>query len=168
MKINLQHVDMLLVLQKVVDEYRKKAATKNITLHFTPEQDRYFAHVDLNTVHQILDNLVSNAVKYSPLGKGIFIRMTEREQQICIEIQDEGQGISLDDQVKLFGKFTRLTAKPTGGEHSTGLGLFIVKKLISILNGHISCESRLGQGATFTVTFPKQVEVKSEELKVKS
>jgi signal transduction histidine kinase len=161
MNINLQYVDMLPVLQKVVDEYSKKAATKNITVHFTPEQDRYFAHVDLNTVHQILDNLVSNAVKYSPLGQRIFIRMTEREQQISIEIQDEGEGISQDDQVKLFGKFTRLTAKPTGGEHSTGLGLFIVKKLISILNGHISCESSLGQGATFTVTFPKQIESKT-------
>ena len=74
-----------------------------------------------------------------------------------IEIQDQGQGLSVEDQARLFGKFTRLTTKPTGDEHSTGLGLFIVKKLVTALQGQVWCESKLGQGATFIVTLPNQL-----------
>ncbi|MCV6637603.1 AAA family ATPase [Candidatus Albibeggiatoa sp. nov. NOAA] len=157
-KVNLQHVDILYVLKKVVNEYTKKAATKNISVHFTPEKNNYFAYVDPNTVHQILDNLISNAVKYSPLDKNVFIRITLQTDMIRIEIQDEGQGLSQADQAKLFGKFTRLSTKPTAGEHSTGLGLFIVKKLVNAMGGRVWCESELGYGATFILTVPSHSE----------
>jgi len=70
------------------------------------------------------------------------------------EIQDEGPGLSDADQEQLFGQFTRLTPKPTGEEHSTGLGLFIVKKMMESMQGKVWCESVLGQGATFIVEFP--------------
>jgi signal transduction histidine kinase len=70
------------------------------------------------------------------------------------EVQDEGPGLSAEDQKKLFGKFARLSAKPTGGEHSTGLGLSIVKKMVEAMNGKVWCESELGSGATFIVQFP--------------
>jgi two-component system, sensor histidine kinase and response regulator len=72
-----------------------------------------------------LDNLISNAIKYSPLGKNIFIRLNQMEQFVRCEIQDEGPGLCDADKQKLFGKFARLSAQPTGREHSTGLGLFI-------------------------------------------
>jgi signal transduction histidine kinase len=71
-----------------------------------------------------------------------------------VEVQDEGPGLSAEDQKKLFGKFARLSAKPTGGEHSTGLGLSIVKKMVEAMNGKVWCESELGRGATFIVEFP--------------
>ena len=71
-----------------------------------------------------------------------------------MEVQDEGPGLSAEDQKKLFGKFARLSAKPTGGEHSTGLGLSIVKKMVEAMNGKVWCESELGRGATFIVEFP--------------
>ena len=157
MKVHLQQTNILLVLQEVVNEYTKKATAKNITVHFTPEQDIYPAYVDPNTVRQILDNLISNAVKYSPLNKAIYIRIATQVNMIRIEIQDQGQGLSKEEQTKLFGKFTRLSAKPTAGEHSTGLGLFIVKKLVNVLSGHIWCESELGQGATFILELPIQL-----------
>jgi signal transduction histidine kinase len=107
-------------------------------------------------LYQILDNLISNAIKYSPLNKQIFVRILSQAETIQIEIQDQGQGFSADDHSKLFGKYTRLSAKPTNNEHSTGLGLFIVKKLVKALHGNIYCESTLGQGATFILTIPKQ------------
>jgi signal transduction histidine kinase len=69
-------------------------------------------------------------------------------------VQDEGAGLSEEDKAKLFGKFARLSARPTGGEHSTGLGLSIVKKLVEAMNGRVWCESELGKGATFTVELP--------------
>jgi signal transduction histidine kinase len=117
-----------------------------------------------NTTHQVLDNLISNAVKYSPLGKNIMIRLLQNETYIRCEIQDEGPGLSEADKKKLFGKFNRLTARPTAGEHSTGLGLFIVKKLLEAMGGRVWCESELGHGATFIVEFPRSEGVQSEGL----
>ncbi|WP_353571064.1 ATP-binding protein [Candidatus Albibeggiatoa sp. nov. BB20] len=152
--LNLREVDILPILQKVVTEYTRKALLKNIIVHFEPQLTCYTTYVDINTLHQVLDNLISNAVKYSPLNKNIHIHIFHQSTRIRIEIQDQGQGLSPEDQTKLFGKFTRLTAKPTGDEHSTGLGLFIVKKLVTALNGQVWCESEQGQGATFILTLP--------------
>jgi len=152
--LNLQEVNILPTLQKVVDEYSKKAQAKNITVQFTPEHSDYTAYVDINTVHQVLDNVISNAIKYSPFEKQVYIRILRAEQCIRCEVQDEGYGLSQEDQAKLFGKFTRLSTKPTDGEHSTGLGLFIVAKLINAMNGKVWCESELGQGATFILKLP--------------
>jgi signal transduction histidine kinase len=73
---------------------------------------------------------------------------------VRLEVRDEGPGLSADDMQKLFGKFARLSAQPTGGEHSTGLGLSIVKKLVEAMNGRVWCESELGKGATFVVELP--------------
>ena len=103
---------------------------------------------------QVLDNIISNAVKYSPHGKNVFVRIKSDNDAVRVEVQDEGEGISPDDMKKLFGKFARLSARPTGGEHSTGLGLSIVKKMVEAMNGRVWCESELGKGATFIVELP--------------
>lgn len=94
-------------------------------------------------------------MKYSPFEKQIFINIFNQQQNIKIEIKDQGQGLSAEDKNQLFGKFARLSAKPTNDEHSTGLGLFIVKKLVTVLNGEVQCESEFGQGATFILTIPQ-------------
>ncbi|HDN26864.1 MAG TPA: hybrid sensor histidine kinase/response regulator [Thioploca sp.] len=151
--LSLQEHDMSPILQLLVNHYRERAKTKDIKLHFQPQENGYSAFIDKGTIQQVLDNLISNAVKYSPLSKNIYIRLTRRDNRVRCEIQDEGPGLSQADQQKLFGKFTRLTARPTGCEHSTGLGLFIVKRLAEAMNGKVWCESELGQGATFIVEF---------------
>jgi signal transduction histidine kinase len=74
---------------------------------------------------------------------------------VRVEVQDEGEGIAEEEQTKLFGKFVRLSARPTGGEHSTGLGLSIVKKMVEAMNGRVWCESESGNGATFIVELPR-------------
>jgi signal transduction histidine kinase len=74
-----------------------------------------------------------------------------------LSVADQGPGISLDDQAKLYQKFQKLSNKPTGGESSTGLGLSIVKRLIERMGGKIECESSEGAGATFTIELPNQV-----------
>ena len=155
-KINaeLSQVDILPTVQEVVDYYSKRAKIKNIILQFHQKNSQYDAFVDKNTVHQILDNLISNAVKYSPYGKHIDIHMCKSDKMVCCEIKDEGQGLSESDQQKLFSKFTRLTPKPTGHEHSNGLGLFIVKKLVEAMHGNVWCKSELGKGTSFFVEFP--------------
>ncbi len=147
-------VDILPIVQTLVDSYSERAKTKNISLQLHQKNNPYYALVDKNALHQILDNLISNAVKYSPYAKHVNIRMRQFEKTVGCEIQDEGQGLSETDQKKLFGKFTRLTPEPTGKEHSTGLGLFIVKKLVEAMNGNVWCESELGKGTSFFVEFP--------------
>ncbi|MBK9249385.1 MAG: sensor histidine kinase [Ignavibacteria bacterium] len=98
--------------------------------------------------------MLSNAVKYSPHGKNVYIAVSKSDSTCRISIKDEGPGISDQDKLKLFGKFQRLTAKPTGGEHSTGLGLSIVKKFVEMMRGRVWCESKLGEGAEFIVELP--------------
>lgn len=105
-------------------------------------------------LRQVLDNLISNAVKYSPPGSRVWIRVRKREPEWRFEIKDEGPGIKLADRQKLFKDFARLSAKPTGGEKSTGLGLAITRRLVDAHGGKIGVESQEGQGATFWFTIP--------------
>lgn len=155
LRVSLKWVNVLPILQGITTDYRERAKMKAIILRFTPVAEEYCAWIDGNTVCQVLDNLISNAVKYSPPGRNIFVRISNTDHAVRCEIQDDGPGLSESDQRKLFGKFTRLTSQPTGGEHSTGLGLFIVKKLVEAMNGKVWCESELGKGATFMVEFGK-------------
>ena len=112
------------------------------------------ARTDKSTTVQILDNLISNALKYAPPETEIGVQAGREGGNVFIAVRDEGPGLSEEDQKKLFGKFTRLSARPTGGESSTGLGLSIVKRLVEAMDGSVSCQSQLGQGATFTVRLP--------------
>jgi signal transduction histidine kinase len=158
-KFNLQFekIDLLPIVRRVIEAYQMPAATKKIQIHFNVKEaktEQYIADTDKNMAYQILDNLISNAVKYSPWHQSIYISLQIEAGFIRCAIKDEGPGLSQADQEKLFGKFTRLTSRPTNGEHSTGLGLFIVKKLVEVINAKVWCESELGQGATFIVCFP--------------
>jgi signal transduction histidine kinase len=145
----------------IVTNYQQRALQKDIALHYLPEQNDALSRilVDEQAFQQVIDNLISNAIKYSPHQKNVWVRVLSQrydDGKIVgrIEVQDEGEGISADDMKKLFGKFARLSAQPTGGEHSTGLGLSIVKKMVEAMNGRVWCESELGKGATFIVELP--------------
>ncbi|MEZ5673303.1 MAG: PAS domain-containing sensor histidine kinase [Thiotrichaceae bacterium] len=150
--VNLQEVNLVSIIYRMVKDYTQRAQAKDITLHFDVTVPK-LAWVDKNIVVQILENLISNAIKYSPTGKQVYIRLLSQQHYLRCEIEDEGPGISAEDQEKLFGKFNRLTARPTAGEHSTGLGLFIVKKLVEAIDASVWCQSQLGSGCTFIVEF---------------
>jgi signal transduction histidine kinase len=154
MQLNLAPIDLGPALKSVVGTQRSHATAKQQTIHLESEATPVVVLVDPSVSVQVLENLVSNAVKYSPPGKEIFVRLKRHAQGVRVEVQDQGPGLSAEDQKKLFGKFARLSAKPTGGEPSTGLGLSIVKKMVEAMNGKVWCESELGQGATFIVEFP--------------
>ncbi len=149
------------VAHLTVDAYTHRAEAKRITLRYISETTTSTVLADTNALPQVIDNLVSNAVKYSPSGTEIVVRLREGNAlgddvpSLRLEIQDQGPGISPEDMHKLFGKFARLSAQPTGGEHSTGLGLSIVKKMVELMHGKVWCESVLGHGATFIVELPK-------------
>ncbi len=180
LRFNFSVFEIASLAENVVNNYKGRAQAKDIIVNFEQNQsieglERYtlVAYADKNATLQILDNLLSNAVKYSPYGKNVWVRvlddydamlkdstpthnlMAPSQEFIRIEIQDEGPGLTDEDKQKMFGKFTRLSAKPTGGEHSTGLGLSIVKKMVEGMNGKVWVESELGKGATFIVLLPK-------------
>ena len=146
--------DLMEVAQYVASDYRGRAEAKQISMHVEIPPDNTMVFADKSSTLQILDNLVSNAIKYSPPEKRIFIRVSKHDNAVLFEIQDEGQGLTESDKQKLFVKFARLSAQPTGGEHSTGLGLSIAKKLAEAMNGDIWCESEAGKGAKFVVKLP--------------
>jgi two-component system sensor histidine kinase/response regulator len=154
MKLNLAAIDLRPVLAAVAEGQRPRALAKQQTIHLQDGAAPGTVLADRNVMVQVLENLVSNAVKYSPPAKQILVRLKQEASTVRIEVKDEGPGLSPDDQKKLFGKFARLSAKPTGGEHSTGLGLSIVKKMVEAMNGKVWCESEPGKGATFIVALP--------------
>jgi signal transduction histidine kinase len=110
---------------------------------------------DADRTREAIDNIVSNAIKYSPIGGEISVVVSREQNSTVIRITDEGAGLSPEDLGRLFGRFQRLSAKPTAGESSTGLGLSIVKRIIDMHGGHVTADSGgPGQGSTFTVILP--------------
>ena len=106
-------------------------------------------------MREAIDHLVSNAIKSSPIGGRIDIVVTRDSDNTIIRISDEGAGLSPEDLGRLFGRFQRLSAKPTAGESSTGLGLSIVKRIVDMHGGRVNADSPgPGAGSTFTISLP--------------
>jgi signal transduction histidine kinase len=151
---NLERCDLTALLAECVGHNAAAAARKDIMLTIL-HNGEVWAQADRTATLQILDNFISNAVKYSPLKSTVRLRALAANGRVSVAITDEGPGLSTEDQKKLFRKFTRLSAKPTGGESSSGLGLSIVKRLAEAMGGSVECESALGSGSTFIVHLPK-------------
>lgn len=148
-------VDLTETASNVVKQYLEAARRKNLKIQtfFPPENALVVA--DASALVQVLDNLLSNAVKFSPPGKKIFVAVRPADGHVECSIRDEGPGFTPGDKEKMFRRYGRLSARPTGGEPSTGLGLSIVRKLMQAMNGELSCESEHGQGAAFVIKLPK-------------
>lgn len=129
------------------------AGKKGIMIH-TRLSEVTGAIFDSDRIGQAVDNLVSNAIKFSSPGTKINVILDRKGNAAKVSIQDEGPGISPEDQSRMFGEFQKLGNQPTGGEKSTGLGLAIVKKIIEAHGGSVGIESQIGKGSTFSFTIP--------------
>ena len=147
------YMDLTSLVQKACDYYGGIAARKKIRVVFMPMEAPH-AWSDRVAVAAILDNLLSNAFKYSPQETSVLVTVSARSPNVICSVRDEGPGISPDDQAKLFQRGVRLSAVPTGGEPSTGYGLAVAKDLIDSLGGKMWCESELGRGACFSISLP--------------
>jgi signal transduction histidine kinase len=144
-------------MQKLVEEkihlQQILADKKDISLHAEFEEVADFSF-DANRMGQVVDNLLSNAVKYSPLGKNIYVKLSCKNDKVKLSVRDEGPGISHEERGKLFQHFQKLSARPTGGESSSGLGLAIAQRIVEEHGGSIGVESEPGQGANFHFELP--------------
>ena len=130
------------------------AAKKNQTVLFSGPR-HVPATCDADRMREAIDNLISNAIKYSPRDSTIRVSVTPQQKEVAISVADQGPGLSPEDLSRLFGRFQRLSAKPTGGESSTGLGLSIVKRIVNLHGGSVMAESNgAGPGTTFTIRLP--------------
>jgi signal transduction histidine kinase len=150
---NLERCELGGVVGEIVGQNRAAASQKKIAIELAATEG-LFVETDRAAAVQILDNLISNAVKYSPLESRVRVEVGRENGEALVAVRDEGPGISAEDQKKLFQKYGRLSARPTGGESSNGLGLAIAKRLAESLSGTIECRSVLGEGATFTLRLP--------------
>ena len=142
---------------QVAEWHGYRAREKNLDLQaLLPEGDG-MVFADPKFTKEVLDNLVSNAIKFSPPGGSVRICLKENDQSALLSVEDDGPGLTDDDKSRLFGRFTPLSAKPTGGEKSVGLGLSIAKHMVDAMGGRIWVDSAPGKGAAFRVEFPKKV-----------
>ncbi|MGQ9806539.1 MAG: tetratricopeptide repeat-containing sensor histidine kinase [Chlorobiales bacterium] len=143
------------LLKRVIDDFLPALQSKSQTISFQNAQSGLVL-VDIDKMHAVFSNLISNAIKYSPKGTQIAVQIVQLAQSgFRISIKDEGQGLSESDKENLFGQFQRLSSRPTGGEGSTGLGLWICKGFVEKHGGKIWAESEgKGKGTTFFVELP--------------
>jgi two-component system phosphate regulon sensor histidine kinase PhoR len=111
---------------------------------------------DEGRLRQVLENLLGNAVKYSPDGGRIALRLRDGGARLRIEVQDEGLGIPPSERDRIFEKFYRLDPALTRGVGGSGLGLYISRQLVEQMGGRISVTSQHGKGSTFTVELPRR------------
>ncbi|MGL6039716.1 MAG: ATP-binding protein, partial [Deefgea sp.] len=151
-RLKFETIEIDTLIKLAISEWEESLNNKHQKCTFIPSGLSVTA--DRQALWQVLDNLISNAVKYSPHEKEITITVSQRDCDIEINVKDQGPGIAPHESAMLFKKFSRLSARPTGGEHTTGLGLSITKRLIEAMHGHIRCESQFGHGSAFIISLP--------------
>ncbi|HOJ98597.1 MAG TPA: HAMP domain-containing sensor histidine kinase [Termitinemataceae bacterium] len=153
--VNLDYtkVDVVKLVEDIVRINKTLAARYGISLLFSPEPMEP-VYTDSGKISQILNNLISNAIKFSTEGKEILVTLRNQAQYYELAVADQGKGMSEEQQQQLFKPFHR-GERGLHGEKTTGLGLTIVKRIIDALGGTIAVESKEGSGTTFTVRLPK-------------
>ncbi len=151
--LNLSEVDITKLIAENVELNQVLANKKNIKIHYS-SPEKIILHIDAPKIEQVINNFISNAIKYSHQETNIYITLEVSENQITVSVRDEGQGIPQDELYKVFEPFKTTSVKSTGGEKSTGLGLAITKKVIEAHNGKVGVSSDVGVGTEFYFSLP--------------
>jgi PAS domain S-box-containing protein len=150
MRVDLSRVDLDRLISHVIETMMPLVKSKDLTLSWQAAEELPIIRTDEQKLRQILVNLVSNAIKFTPKGS-VTVRAALRSSRISIAVSDTGIGIRQSDLGKIFQEFSQVGGRGAGG---TGLGLAITQRLVNILGGEIRVSSKLGEGSTFTVTLP--------------
>jgi signal transduction histidine kinase len=154
LEIRSEDVDVPDFLRECYSENEMIGSQKGIALVLSVPEDIGHARFDKERMHQAVDNLLSNAFKYSNPNTTVTLGAKRSDRGLEIRVEDQGVGIKDEDLPLLFKEFSKASAQPTGGEPSHGLGLAIVKRVVELQGGSIEAKSNPGGGAIFTITLP--------------
>jgi two-component system sensor histidine kinase/response regulator len=155
-RLDPEPTDLRALARRNVELNAAVAAHKGIGVDLATDGQPLWARVDAVKLEQVLSNLVGNAVKFSPSGSRVRVRLGRREQWATIAVEDDGPGIPARDLERIFEPFQTAGVKGTAGEKSTGLGLAIVKKLVTAHGGEIRARSEVGRGTSIEVSLPRE------------
>lgn len=153
LNLKMEKVDLVALVNQLMINFSVIAEKKKQQMQLTSTCESASVEIDKNYFIQVLENLVSNAIKYSDFATEISISLDQVDTNYRLTVQDQGQGISQEEQKRLFKEFSVLSSKSTGGEKTTGLGLSIAKKYVEAMKGEIWCESDINQGSRFILQF---------------
>ncbi|MCK4765689.1 MAG: HAMP domain-containing histidine kinase [Candidatus Aminicenantes bacterium] len=154
LELNKSNVDIGGLANSVVQNSQPNAEKKKQSIFFSTEKE-CFVYGDEMLLREIFENLLGNAIKFSQPGKSIWVTVGRQNSLVTYNVRDEGPGLNQSDKEKIFTRYQKLSAKPTGGESSTGLGLSIVKDLVELHKGNLRVESEAGKGSAFIVELPQ-------------
>ncbi len=154
LKLHLETANVGEIIRNSLQAYESEAAAKSIRLAMEPEDEIVEANLDIARLQQVISNLISNAIKFSPPGTEVRVGCRIEGEKAVITVRDEGQGIPECDRSQLFKPFSQLSPRATAGEKGTGLGLSIAKRLIDAHGGEIILGTEQ-TGATFVITIPR-------------
>ena len=157
MELQLKDIDLAQLVHTIISDNTFTAQKKNITLQYSIPENLPAVSADAGQMRQAMNNLVSNAIKFSMPGTMVEIIIENKDEMIVISIQDHGQGIPSAEIDKLFKPFQKTSVTATAGEKSTGLGLTITKKVIEAHKGSIWVTSEVGKGSIFSFSLPAGV-----------
>lgn len=146
-------VDLVELVKNNVKLNKFSAGRKNIEIVFNSDYDELLRETDPDLLEQVMNNLISNAIKFSHSNTTIEVSLLNEDDKTIISVKDEGQGIPAEEMKKLFKFFSKTSVQGTDGELSTGLGLAISQKIINTLSGTIKVESKEGKGSEFSIIF---------------
>jgi len=152
------------LIKDTVSDYESLAQENGIRLDYEVPQESVDICLDPDKTKEILINLISNSLKFTPKGGWVRVTCGEQNGEVCVSVQDSGVGITKEDIPKLFDKFTQFGRKAGPGKKGTGLGLAIVRKLVELHDGKIEVESEVNRGTTFTVSLPLVLQAVAEDL----
>ena len=154
-QLNFEEFDIVLKLKDIVANSNVLSKKKKIKISFKSAVGSIILNADVHKIAQVFQNLLDNAVKFSPEGSKIDVTLEKQKDKILVIVKDRGKGIAKEDQDKVFNPFTSISTKGTAGEKGTGLGMSIVKRIVDSHKGEIWLESEPEKGTTFFVKLPK-------------
>lgn len=154
MSYNFDEIDLASIVEECIGSMETFAQTYGISFEFNPPEDMVVVHADRDRLHQVLDNLMSNAVKFSRRGERVILRIVTQSDRVLVEVEDHGVGIPPDSREKVFGRFTQVDSSDRRSHGGTGLGLNIAQEIMAAHGGTVNYTSKLGEGTTFVIDFP--------------